>query len=92
MSRDTDAFWQASEVAWKQLGELQKDNFAEAMAWLRQSQPKAHWQLTEFWVERLRDLWEAGNLREFQNALRVWVQLHVEVCAMYELVRALQKR
>ncbi len=84
-----DPFWQAARPAGREIEKL--PHLAEAVAWLRQSQPKAHWQLTEFWVERLRDLWEAGKLREFQKALRVWVQLHVEVCAMYELVRTLQK-
>ncbi len=76
-----DAFWEAARPAGIEIENL--PHLAEALDWLRRHQPKAHWQLTEFWVERLRDLWENGELREFQEALRVWVQLHVEVCATY---------
>ncbi len=76
-----DPFWQAARPAGREIEKL--PHLAEAMDFLRRHQPEWHWQLTEFWVERLRDLWEAGKLREFQEALRVWVQLHVEVCATY---------
>ena len=76
-----DPFWVAARPAGREIEKLA--DLAAAMAWLRLHQPKAHWQLTEFWPERLRDLWEAGKLREFQEALRVWVQVHVEVCAIY---------
>ena len=76
-----DPFWQAARPAGRKIESL--PHLAEAMKWLRGQQPQAHWQLTEFWVERVRDLWENGKLREFQEALRVWVQLHVEVCATY---------
>ncbi len=76
-----DPFWEAGRLACRQIENL--PYLAEALDWLRRHQPKAHWQLSEFWVERLRDLWESGKLREFQEALRVWVQLHVEVCATY---------
>ena len=85
-----DLFWQAARPAGRKIEKL--PHLGEAMQWLRHSQPKAHWQLTEFWVERLRDLWENGNLREFQEALQVWVGLHAEICAVYQLVRPLQKR
>ncbi len=81
MKQTADPFWRAARPAGREIEKL--PHLAEAMAWLRLHQPKAHWQLTEFWVERLRDLWENGKLREFQEALRVWVQLHVEVCATY---------
>ena len=76
-----DPFWRAARPAGREIERL--PHLAEALAWLRFHQPKAHWQLTEFWVERLRDLWENGNLPQFQEALRVWVQLHTEVCATY---------
>ena len=91
MSREPDLFWKASEAAWNRLRQLQQHDLAQAMHWLRLHQPKAHWQLTQFWVERLRDLWESGNLPKFQEALSVWVQLHVELSATYQLVRILQK-
>ena len=81
MKLTADPFWQAARPAGREIERL--PHLAEAMESLRRHQPKAHWQLTEFWVERLRDLWESGKLREFQEALRVWVQLHVEVCATY---------
>ena len=76
-----DPFWRAARPAGRKIERL--PHLAEALNWLRLHQPTLHWQLTEFWVERLRDLWESGKLREFQEALRVWVQLHVEVCATY---------
>ncbi len=85
-----DPFWRAARPAGREIESL--PHLGEAMAWLRQSQPKAHWQLTDYWIERLRDLWESGKLGEFREALDTWVQLHVEVCATYQLVRALQKR
>ena len=80
-----DPFWRAARPAGRQIERL--PHLAEALAWLRFHQPKAHWQLTEFWVERLRDLWESGDLREFQGALQVWVGLHVEVVATYMAAR-----
>lgn len=84
-----DPFWVAAGPAGREIGKLA--HLGEAMAWLRLHQPKVHWELTEFWVERLRDLWESGNLPKFQEALSVWVQLHVELSATYQLVRTLQK-
>ncbi len=90
MKLTADPFWQAARPAGREIERL--PDLAEAMDWLRGHQPKAHWQLTEFWVERLRELWESGKLREFKEALQVWVGLHVEVCATYQLVRPLQKR
>jgi len=90
MKELTDPFWQAARPAGREIERL--PHLAEAMEWLRDQQPQAHWQLTEYWIERLRDLWEDGKLPEFQQALRVWVQLHVEVCGTFQLVRALQKR
>ncbi len=84
-----DPFWRAARPAGREIERL--PHLAEAMDWLRGHQPKAHWQLTEFWVERLRGLWESGKLGEFREALDTWVQLHVEVCATYQLVRTLQK-
>ena len=90
MKEFTDPFWQAARPAGREIERL--PHLGEAMAWLRQSQPKAHWQLTDYWIERLRELWESGKLREFKGALQVWVGLHVEVCATYQLVRPLQKR
>jgi hypothetical protein len=90
MKLTADPFWQAARPAGREIERLA--HLGEAMAWLRQSQPKAHWQLTEFWIERLRELWESGKLREFQEALQVWVGLHAENCAVYQLVRPLQKR
>ncbi len=90
MKLSADPFWQAARPAGIKIENL--PHLAEALDWLRRHQPKAHWQLTEFWVERLRDLWESGKLREFQEALQVWVGLHAENCAVYQLVRPLQKR
>ncbi len=91
MSRDTDSFWQASEVAWKQLGELQKDNFAEAMEWLRQVQPARYKELTHHWLEYISSLWASRELTAFEKALDSWVGLHVQVVKTYQLVRTLQK-
>lgn len=91
MSRDTDSFWQASEVAWKQLGKLQHQDLPQALNWLRQSQPVAYRQLTHDWLERISFLWASRELTAFEEALDTWVVLHVEVCATYKLVRVLQK-
>lgn len=85
-----DAFWEAARPAGIKIENL--PHLAEALSWLRREQPTVHRQVTEFWIERLRELWEAGNLREFEEALKVWVGLHIEICGIYELVRALQKR
>ncbi len=90
MKLSPDPFWQAACPAGIEIENL--PHLAEALDWLRRHQPKAHWQLTEFWVERLRDLWESGKLREFRGALDTWVVLHVEVCATYQQVHPLQKR
>ena len=84
-----DPFWVAVGPAGREIGKLA--HLGEAMAWLRLHQRKVHWELTEFWVERLRDLWKSGNLPEFQKALRVWVQLHEELCGTYQLVRTLHR-
>lgn len=91
MSRDTDSFWQASEVAWKQLGELQKDNFAEAMEWLRQVQPARYKELTHHWLEYISSLWASRELTAFEKALDSWVGLHVQVVKTYQLVRVVDK-
>ncbi len=90
MKLTADPFLQAARPAGRKIESL--PHLAEALAWLRFHQPTAHWKITEFWVECVRDLWESGNLREFQEALRVWVQLHTELVATYKLVRALHKR
>ncbi len=92
MSREPDPFWKASEAAWKRLGELQQQDLPQAMDWLRQSQPVAYRQLTHDWLERIAFLWASRELTAFEEALDTWVVLHVEVCATYKLVRALQKR
>ncbi len=92
MSRDTDSFWQASEVAWKQLGELQKDNFAEAMEWLRQVQPARYKELTHHWLEYISLLWASGEFTAFEKALDSWVGLHVQVVETYQLVRVVHNR
>ncbi len=91
MSRDTDSFWQASEVAWKQLGELQKDNFSEAMEWLRQVQPARYKELTHHWLEYISSLWASRELTAFEKALDSWVGLHVQVVKTYQLVRVVDK-
>ena len=84
-----DPFWLAARPAGRKIERL--PHLAAAMNWLRESQPVAYRQLTQFWLERVRDLWESGKLPEFQEALQVWVGLHIEVCATYKLVRALEK-
>ncbi len=91
MSRDTDPFWQVSEAAWKQLGELQKDSFAEAMEWLRQVQPARYEELTHHWLEYISLLWASREFTAFEKALDSWVGLHVQVVKTYQLVRTLQK-
>ncbi len=91
MSREPDPFWKASEAAWKRLGELQHQDLPKAMTWLRQSQPVAYRQLTHDWLERISFLWASRELTAFEEALETWVVLHVEVCATYKLVHALEK-
>ena len=84
-----DPFWQAARLAGREIEKLA--DLGAAMAWLRLHQPKAHWDLTEFWVERLRDLWESGKLREFEKALRIWVMMHAELCKAYQRFRPLER-
>lgn len=92
MSREPDAFWRASEVAWKRLGELQHQDLPKAMAWLRQSQPVAYRQLTQDSLERISFLWGLRELAAFQQALDTWIVGHLEVCKIYQLVRLLPPR
>ena len=92
MSREPDPFWTASQAAWKRLGELQQQDLAQAMHWLRQSQPVAYRQLTHDWLERISFLWASRELTAFQEVLDSWVVRHVEVCKIYQLVRVLHKR
>lgn len=91
MSCDTDPFWQVSEAAWKQLGELQKDSFAEAMEWLRQVQPARYKELTHHWLEYISSLWASREFTAFEKALDSWVGLHVQVVKTYQLVRVVDK-
>ncbi len=91
MNREPDPFWKASVAAWKQLGELQKDNFAEAMEWLRQVQPARYEELTHHWLEYISLLWASREFTAFQKALDTWVGLHVQVVKTYQLVRVVDK-
>ena len=84
-----DAFWQAARPAGRKIESL--PHLGEAMAYLRHYHPEFYWLLTEFWLERLRSLWEAGKLREFREALRVWVMMHAELCKAYQRFRLLER-
>ncbi len=91
MSRECDPFWRASEMAWKRLAQLQQQDLAQAMHWLRQSQPVAFRQLSDDWLERISRLWASRQLTAFEEALEIWIGLHTEVVKTYQLVRTLQK-
>ncbi len=84
-----DAFWQAARPAGREIERL--PCLAEAMAYLRDYHPEFYSLLTESWLEKIRDLWEAGKLREFEKALRIWVMMHAELCKAYQRFRPLER-
>ena len=84
-----DPFWQAARPAGREISKL--PHLAEAMAYLRDYHPEFYSLLTESWLEKIRDLWEAGKLPEFRKALRVWVMMHAELCKAYQRFRPLEQ-
>jgi hypothetical protein len=84
-----DPFWQAARPAGRQIEKL--PHLAEAMAYLRDYHPEFYRLLTEDWLEEIRNLWEAGKLREFEKALRVWVMMHAELCKAYQRFGLLER-
>lgn len=84
-----DPFWRAARPAGRQIEQL--PHLPEAMVYLRDYDPEFYRLLTDDWLEKIRDLWEAGRLPEFEKALDVWVTMHAELCKAYQRFRPVER-